>query len=206
MLQELRHEVEPTRGLHRADVGTNGRRYALSLPAVIDMNGFDRLEEVADLVMSGKSEYQIARALSIKVVEARSYMAQFQEIINNDVEARDAARDHLNKMVARYERLIERLYENLDDLNTMEYDEKVSAQINATLKNIADFDKTRVDLLQKAGLLDASDLGDELAEREEREALILDILKNDLCPNCQSAIRDKLTRLTGVVQGEVVDE
>lgn len=206
MLPQLRHQVAAPRSLHRTDVGTNGRRYALSLPAVIDMDGFDRLEEVADLVMSGKSEYQVARALGIKVVEARSYMAQFQEIINNDVEARDAARDHLNKMVARYERLIERLYENLDDLNTMDYDEKVSAQINATLKNIADFDKTRVDLLQKAGLLDASDLGDELAEREEREALILDILKNDLCPQCQSAIRDKLTRLTGVVQGEVVDE
>ena len=178
----------------------------MSLPAVIDMDAFENLEKVADLVFQGKSEYQIARALHIKVVEARSYMKQFQEIVNNDAESRDAARDHLNMMIQRYERLIERSNRNLEDLALLEYDEKVSAQINSTLKNIADFDKTRVDLLQKAGLLDANELGDELAEREEREALIISILQNDLCEDCKIVVRDKLTQATGVVQGTVVDE
>ena len=176
----------------------------MSLPAVIDTDGFEQLEKVADLMMKGKSEYQIARALHIKVVEARSYMSQWQEIINNDMASRDAARDHLNTMVQRFESLIEQANQNLDNLRSLEYDEKVSAQINATLKNIADFDAKRVDFLQKAGLLDAHDLGDELAEREEREKMLIDILRNHLCDDCRPTVAKRLQEVTNTVEATVV--
>lgn len=128
-----------------------------------------------------------------------------QEIVRDDLEARDAAKDHLNDMVARYQYLMDEAQKNLDDLKALAFDEKVSAQINATLKNIADWDAKRVDYLQKAGLYDQGGLGDELAEREEREQQILQILRNDLCPDCARVVRDKLTRLTGKVEGEVID-
>jgi hypothetical protein len=129
-----------------------------------------------------------------------------QLIIRDDMDARDAAKDHLNDMVQRYQMLMDEAQQNLEELKGLNYDEKVSAQINATLKNIADFDAKRVDYLQKAGLFDTGSLGDELAEREEREQQILQILRSDLCPTCTAVVRDKLTKLTGVVEGEVVAE
>lgn len=173
--------------------------------SVIESDPFKEMERVASHMMKGHSEFKTARDLDMKVVEVRALWQQYKDRLENDGMARDAARDHLNLMVKQYDDLIARLHENLEDLSTLDYDEKISAQINATTKNIGDMQAKRVDLLQKAGLLDAHDLGDELAEREEREALILDILRNDLCHSCQVAVRDKLTRLTGTVQGTVVE-
>lgn len=184
--------------------------------AIIDSDAFKRMEEVAELHLKGKTPYAIAKQLKIKVVEAKHSIAQWQDIVNSDMSSRDAARDHLNAMVQRYDRLISESHDNLKNLQDMSFDEKVSAQINATLKNIADFDAKRVDLLQKAGLLDASDLGDELAEMEEKHQILIDILRNDLCEHCKPHVMHKLKRVTGkveeikvvheVVDGEVVSE
>lgn len=178
----------------------------MSALAVIDSDGFAFMAKVWDLHLKNKSPHAIAMALSCKVVDAKRAIEEMQAVVRDDMESRDAARDQLNDMVQRYQYLMDEAQTNLEDLQGLSFDEKVSAQINATLKNIADFDAKRVDALQKAGLYDTGGLGDELAEREEREQQILQILRHDLCPNCTTVVRDKLTRLTGVVQGEVVAE
>lgn len=178
----------------------------MSQLAIIDSNAFEKIMDVANLYADGvTSPYTIARRLDIKVVEAKAAIEQWHEMIRADVDSRDVAKDALNVMLQRYDKLLEEANKNLKDLQGLPFDEKVSAQINATLKNIADFDAKRVDLLQKAGLLDAHELGDELAEREEREGLILSILQNDLCDDCKEVVRDKLTQLTGQVHGTVIE-
>jgi hypothetical protein len=48
-------------------------------------------------------------------------------------------------------------------------------------------------------------LGDEIVEREQREKMILDILRNDLCDHCKVVVRDKISRLTGNVEGTVIE-
>ena len=192
MLPHLRHQIRTTHCIYWSDLGSHGGRYAMSELAIIDSDAFKLIEDVADLHVKGISPYTIARRLSIKVVEAKAAIQQWETIIQNDMDSRDAARDYLNKLVAHYDTLISKAHENLDELDTMTFDEKVSAQRNATMKNIADFEAKRVDLLQKAGLLDAGELGDELAEREEREALdFLEILRNDLCTDCKIHVRDQ---------------
>lgn len=178
----------------------------MSVPAIIDTNGFAFMEKVWDLHLQSKTPYAIARELGVKQVEVKFAIEQMQLIVRDDMEARDSAKDFLNDMVQRYQYLMAEAERNLKMLHQLDFDEKVSAQINATLKNIADWDAKRVDYLQKAGLYDTGGLGDELAEREEREQQILQILRNDLCPVCTAGIRDKLTKLTGVVEGEVVAE
>jgi len=178
----------------------------LSTLAVVDSDGFAFMAEVWDLHLKNKSPRAIAGALGCKMVDASRAIEQMQAIVRDDLESRDAAKDYLNDMVKRYEFLMAEAQSNLEDLQALTFDEKVSAQINATLKNIADFDAKRVDALQKAGLYDQGGLGDELAEREEREQQIIQILRNDLCPMCAAVVRDKLTKLTGIVEGEVVAE
>ena len=159
-----------------------------NLPQVIDTDAFARIEEVAKLHLQNKTPYQIGKELGIKTIEAKQAIAQWQEIVQNDMNSRDAARDYLNDMVHRYEELMREARDNLANLKSMSFDEKISAQINTTLKLIGELDAKRVEFLQKAGLLDASDLGDELAEREEREALIIDVMKNTLCENCKNNV------------------
>jgi hypothetical protein len=172
--------------------------------AVVDSEPFKEMEAVAKIMLKGHSEFKAARDLGLKVVEVKALWQNYKERLDNDMMAKDAARDHLNLMVKQYDDLIQKLHANLDDLSRLDYDEKISAQINATTKNIADFQAKRVDLLQKAGLLDAHDLGDELAEREEREALLINILRNDLCPECRMTVARRLQEVTNTVEATVV--
>jgi hypothetical protein len=182
------------------------------LPAIIDTEAFERIEDVAKLFGQGvTSPHTIARRLNIKVIEVKQAIEQWHTLLREDTDSHDAARDALNVMLQRYDTLLQEANDNLAELQQMPFNEKISAQIIATLKLIGDLDKTRVDLLQKAGLLDNSELGDELAEREEREAQVLSILRNDLCENCKHVVRDKLSAImrspqpsADVVDGEVV--
>lgn len=179
--------------------------------SIIESDAWDNIEKVAELHVQGISPYTIARRLHIKVVEAKAAIEQWQTIVNNDMESRDAAKDYLNKLVAHFDKLIEKSYENLQNLERMVFDEKVSAQINATLKNIADYESKRVDLLQKAGLLDGADLGDEIARLEDQRDMILNILRNDLCDECQNHVKHKVREVMqagnpNIVVGEVEDD
>lgn len=160
----------------------------------------DLMDKVATRILQGKSELAIARDLGIKRTEVINYRDMWKNRMANDMSARDSARDHLNQMVEHYSRLIDKSYKVLDDLDNMSFDEKVAAQKNTTLKNISEYEAKRVDALQKAGLLDASDLGDEMAEMEEKQQILIDILRNDLCPTCRPNVMHKLKRVTGQVE------
>lgn len=162
-------------------------------------------ESVAKLIMEGKTPRAVAMKLGMKIVQVNNYWNEYQTVLKTNASNRDLAEEYLHRMTAHYDRLISESYANLEKLETLGFDEKVSAQFNATLKNISEYERQRVDVLQKAGLLDASDLGDELAEREAREEMILGILRNDLCDDCKVKVRDKITQLTKTVQGTVVD-
>lgn len=168
--------------------------------SVVDSDPFKEMEEVAKSMLKGHTEYKTARDLGLKVVEVRALWVQYKDRLNNDTFARDAARDHLNMMVRSYDDLINKMHANLDDLDTMAFDTQNSAQKIATVKTIGELQAKRVDALQKAGLLDNAELGDELAEHERQRDILIDILKNDLCPECQAAVAQKLQKVTNQVE------
>lgn len=177
--------------------------------AVIDSDAFHNMEKIVERHLQGHSPLKIARDLNIKMVEVNKNVEMWREIVQQDMDSRDAARDHLNEMVERFTRLIGVLNENLDNLKAVTDDdekaaktkfEAISGQINTTVRNIADLDAKRVDLLQKAGLLDNTELGNELAERERREEILIGILRNDLCPECKMVVARKLQTLTNEVE------
>lgn len=172
----------------------------MTLPSVIDSNAGQQILDVAELAAKGWKPMAISKELGIPYAAVKKNIEHWEELLRNDLESRDAARDYLNRMVDSYDDLLRKSHENLDNLKKENFNEKISAQINATLKNIADFEAKRVDALQKAGLLDAHDLGDELAEREQREAQLIEILRNDLCANCKQVVAVKLQALTNQVE------
>lgn len=172
--------------------------------AIVDSEAFHQIDEIAKYKMQGMTDAGVARKLGLKKVDVIEGYNRWKDMLLADGMARDFARDHLNVMVKHFDRLIERSYGILSDLDEMVFDEKISAQKNATLKNISEYEAKRVDYLQKAGLLDAHDLGDELAEREEREAVIIEILRNYLCDDCKKIVAHQLTKLTNTVEATVV--
>lgn len=168
------------------------------------------MEDVIEEYHRNPNETQIAKKLNIPRKEVMALIADYRAALSNDGQARDAARDHLNMMSKHYDVLIKKFYDLIDDIDDLSFNHQVAGQKKDALKAIAELEAKRVDTYQKAGMLESADLGDELAEREEREAIIIDILEHDLCPVCQNNISFKLASLTGrlpeleIVEGEVV--
>ena len=165
---------------------------------------FEQMEQVANLRMQGISDTAIAKQLGTQRKVVIQLFSEYKELLSKDSEATNRARDTLNLMTEHYDRLIKRYYDLLDQLKDEMFNHQVAAQINSALKQIADLEAKRLDAWQKAGLLDGADLGDELAEMEEKQAILISILRDDLCPNCRQTVAQKLQKVTNTVEATVI--
>jgi hypothetical protein len=169
-----------------------------------DGDRFDKMEQVAVLRMQGQTDTAIAKKLEIPRKMVKELFNEYKDVLVQDTESRDRAKDALNVMVEHYDHLIKESYEILNDLKGENFSHQVAAQMTAVVKNVADLEAKRLDAWQKAGLLDNSELGDELAEMEEKAQMLINILRNDLCPNCRKTVAEKLQKATNVVEAIVV--
>lgn len=169
---------------------------------------FKTMEAVADLTMEGLNATEISKRLDIKRKDVLELQADYRTALSQDSEARNLARDHLHMMVKHYDRLIKKFYDLIDEIDALYFSHQVAAQKNAALKAIGELEAKRLDALQKAGLLESGELGDELADMEDKQATLIDILRNDLCTDCKSKIAYKLAQVSGqaeVISSEVVN-
>jgi molecular chaperone GrpE (heat shock protein) len=164
-----------------------------------DESRFELMEQVAELTLHGHSATAISKQLNIPRKEVRTLQEDYRIALSQDGEARDLARDHLNLMVKHFDELINRLYKLIDDIDTLDWNAAAAAQKNAAIKGIAELTAKRVDALQKAGLFESAEIGDEIARWEEEKEILLSILQ-DICPSCQSVVGARITKLRG---GEV---
>jgi hypothetical protein len=88
--------------------------------------------------------------------------------------------------------VIDRSWETVEQAD-MSDDLKTKATV---LKNIADVQFKRVEMHQKAGLYDDAALGDELAEMEEKNEIIKNVLLEVTanCEHCAFEVRRRLSR------------
>lgn len=165
----------------------------------VESERFEMMEKVADLSYRLPNETAIAKELGIPRKTVVSLLEDYKTALASDQEARDMARDHLNLMVKHFSTLIAKFYDLVEEIDSLSFNHQVAAQKNSALKAIAELEAKRVDALQKAGLLEAGELGDEFAEQEEKQAMIIDIIQNQVCPVCKNKISHQLAALTGKV-------
>ncbi len=62
-------------------------------------------------------------------------------------------------------------------------------------------------MLQKAGLYDDAALGDELAEMEEKQQILINILKEVTadCSHCKTEVARRLSKVTGRVEPIIIE-
>jgi hypothetical protein len=63
---------------------------------------------------------------------------------------------------------------------------------NASIKLVMDIEKTRIEMLQKAGLLENKELAEEMLEIENKQDILVGILKDIASEHPE--IRDKIMR------------
>lgn len=164
------------------------------------------MEKVAEKTMQGDNATAISKSLGIPRKEVMLLQEDYRAALANDSEARDMARDHLNMMVKHFDRLIKKLYGLVEDIDSLEFGHQVAAQKNAALRSIADLEAKRLDALQKAGLLDSAELGDELAEAEEQREILIGIIQEEICDACRVKVSYSIAKLTGRVETVVQEE
>jgi hypothetical protein len=59
-----------------------------------------------------------------------------------------------------------------------------------------------MEMLQKAGLLDNEEIGARIAESEEKQEILVGILRDvtSKCPNCRKEVASRLSRISGTVE------
>ena len=161
---------------------------------------FDRMNRVVEELLKGSTATQIATITGIQRKEVLELIDDWKDVVHNDSNIRDRAREAISGADQHYAMLIKEAWKTVEDADT-------SGQLgikSGALKLIADIEAKRIDMLQKAGLLENKELAEEMMEIEKRQEVLVGILRDVATTNPE--VRDLIMkRLSSVAkEGEVI--
>lgn len=173
---------------------------------------WEEMNEVIRLHIQNTNPTKIAKTLGIRRVDVLAHIEEWRRSVVGSEVMKERVHELITTMDEHYSMLIQKAYEIIDEVDelgksgkeTMTRSQMLS-QKKGALDLIAKLEKDRIDILQKSGLLEAADLGDELAKMEEEKQLILSVLAHDLCENCKPHVMGKVgAMLSDNAKGTVV--
>lgn len=160
----------------------------------------DAVNKVVEKYLAGTPETQISKELSLPRQKVVAYINEWRSMAADNAAIRARAKEALVGADTHYSKLIGKAYEVIDEASTTA---NLSAK-TAGIKLVMDLERTRIDMLQKAGLLENKELAEEMMEIESRQDILIGILKDIAAEHPE--IRDKImTRLSSAMkQGETI--
>ena len=160
----------------------------------------DQVNRVVEKYLAGTPETQISKELSLPRQKVVSYINEWRAMASDNAAIRARAKEALVGADTHYSKLIQKAYEVMDEATT-------TADLrskNSAIKLVMDLERTRIDMLQKAGLLENKELAEEMVEIESRQQILIQILKDVAAEHPE--IRDKImSRLSAATRpGETV--
>ena len=163
---------------------------------------FDRMNRVVEELLKGNNPTQISKSLGIKRAEVLETLDTWRGLMQSDQGIRERAKEALAGADQHYAMLINRAWETVEqaDINS---DLRTKA---TALKLIADIEAKRIDMLQKAGLLENNELSSQLLETERKQELLVKILKEvtSSCNHCKVEVAKRLSEVTNKVQEVII--
>jgi len=169
------------------------------MPSELEVSDkFDQMNRVVEEMLKGNSPTAIARSLSIKRTEVLEHLDTWKNLVKGDSSIRERAKEALAATDQHYAMIINRAWETVEQADANDQ-LNIKAQ---TLKLIADVEGKRIDMLQKAGLLENNELGDQLIETERKQGVLVEILKSVTanCDHCKFEVARRLSEVTGKVE------
>ena len=164
---------------------------------------FEQMNEVVERSLKGYNPTQIAKELDIKRGDVLRIIEEWKSYAQNDKTIQERAREALVASDQHYSMLMNKAWETVEQSdNAADLRSKVSA-----LKLVAEIQSRQMEMLQKAGLLDNTEMGSRIAEAEEQQEVLMGILRDvtSKCDKCQREVKQRLSRISGIVeQVEVV--
>lgn len=160
----------------------------------------DKVNLVVGEYLKGSDPTKISKELSIPRQTVVQYLSEWKQVASANDTIRARAREALAAADEHYSRLIGKAYEVIDEATT-------TANLNAKssgIKLVMDLESKRIEMLQKAGLLENKELAEEMMEIERKQDVLKKILMEIASEHPE--IRDKImVRLSEVANpGEAV--
>ena len=148
----------------------------------------DVVNKVVEKYLAGTPETQISKELSLPRQKVVSYINEWRAMASDNAAIRARAKEALVGADTHYSKLIQKAYEVIDEATT-------TSNLNAKtsgIKLVMDLERTRIDMLQKAGLLENKELAEEMMAIEDRQDTLIGILKDIASEHPE--IRDEILR------------
>lgn len=148
----------------------------------------DSVNKVVEKYLAGSDATQISKELAMPRQKVVAYIDEWRSMAADNAAIRARAKEALVGADTHYSKLISKAYEVIDEATTV-------ANLNAKtagIKLVMDLEKTRIDMLQKAGLLENKELAEEMIEIERKQEVLVNILKDIATEHPE--VRDKIMR------------
>jgi hypothetical protein len=148
----------------------------------------DKVNQVVEEYLKGSEPTQISKELDIPRQKVVTYINEWKQMASDNAAIRARAKEALVGADTHYNKLINKAYEVIDDATTTA---NLSAK-TAAIKLVLDIEARRIDMLQKAGLLENKELAEEMLEIERKQEVLVNILKDIASEYPQ--VRDEIMR------------
>lgn len=148
----------------------------------------DAVNKVVEKYLAGSEPTQISKELAIPRQKVVAYIDEWRAMAADNAAIRARAKEALVGADTHYSKLINKAYEVIDEATTTA---NLTAK-TAGIKLVMDLERTRIDMLQKAGLLENKELAEEMMQIEERQEILIGILKDIASEHPE--IRDKIMK------------
>ena len=160
----------------------------------------DEVNKVVEEYLKGNDPTRISKELDIPRTRVVAHLNEWRVMASANDAIRARAKEALVGADAHYTKLIQQAYEVIEDATT-------TANLNAkttAIKLVMDIEARRIDMLQKAGLLENKELAEEMVEIEKRQEVLVGILRDIASdhPEVRDLIMSRLSTIAK--EGEVI--
>jgi phosphatidylinositol kinase/protein kinase (PI-3 family) len=134
----------------------------------------ESMNKVVSRYLEGNDETAIAKQTGITRNRVVELLGEWRAVASNNAAIRERAREALLAADTHYSKLIKQAYEVIDDATQTA---NLSAK-NSAIKLVMDIESRRIEMLQKAGLLENKELAEEMVEIERKQEVLMGILKD----------------------------
>lgn len=178
------------------------------MPQYDDSPRFLEQRDVIERWVKNENPTAIARDMGIRRVDVLAHIDEWRKSNVGMDFMKGRVEDLIASMDEHYSLLIKKAYEVIDEVDELRKSDKETmtrsqmlSQKRAALDLIAKLEKDRISVLQQSGMLDAADVGDQLAEMEEKYENVMRLLEEHLCNDCTTKV---LGALSNEFSGNVV--
>jgi hypothetical protein len=160
----------------------------------------DEVNKVVTEYLKGQDPTKISKKLDIPRTRVVSLINEWKVMASANDAIRARAKEALAGADTHYTKLITKAYEVIDESSMTN---NLSAKTQA-IKLVMDIEKSRIEMLQKAGLLENKELAEEMVEIERRQEVLVEILRD--IASTHPEVRDLIMRRLSQIakEGEVI--